>query len=67
MAPLALPGKGVQVKNRQVSLVVVYGMDHQVGQSLDGHSFSHCSELCLCNFFHGYFVPPPKKDSELLS
>jgi hypothetical protein len=37
-----------------------------VGQSLGGHSFSLCSELCLCNSFHGYFVPPSKKDSEFL-
>jgi hypothetical protein len=26
------------------------------------HSFSLCSTLCLCNSFHGYFVPPSKKD-----
>jgi len=38
-------------------------MDLQVGQSLDGHAFSLCSELCLCNSFHGYFVPPSKKCS----
>jgi hypothetical protein len=24
------------------------------------------SELCLCNSFHGYFVPISKRDSELL-
>ena len=42
-------------------LVVVYGMDPQVVQSLDGHSFSLCFTLCLCNSFHGYFVPPSKK------
>jgi hypothetical protein len=24
--------------------------------------FSLCSELCLCNSFHGYFVLPSKKD-----
>ena len=42
--------------------MVVYGMDPQVGQFLDGHSFSLCSELCLCNSSHGYFVPPSKKD-----
>jgi hypothetical protein len=35
-----------------------YGMDLQVGQSLHGHSFSLSSILCLCNSFHGYFVPP---------
>jgi hypothetical protein len=32
-----------------LGLVVVYGKDPQVGQSLDGHSFSLCSEICLCN------------------
>jgi hypothetical protein len=46
-----------------LGLVVVYGMDPQVGQSLGGHSFSLCSKLCLCNSFHGFFVPPSKKDS----
>jgi hypothetical protein len=45
-----------------LGLVTVYGMDPQVGQSLDGLSFSLCSPLCLCNFSHGYFVPPSKKD-----
>jgi hypothetical protein len=40
-------------------------MDPQVGQSLDGHSFSICSELCLCNSFHGYFLPPSKKDRSI--
>jgi hypothetical protein len=34
------------------------GMDLQVGQSLDGLSFSLCYILCLCNSFHGYFVLP---------
>jgi len=29
-------------------LVTVYGMDPQVGQSLDRLSFSLCSTLCLC-------------------
>jgi hypothetical protein len=37
-------------------------MELQVGQSLDGLSFSICSTLCLCNSFHGYFVLPSKKD-----
>ena len=46
-------------------LVTIYGMDPQVGQSLDGPSFRLCSELCLCNSFHGSFVPPSKKDSVL--
>jgi hypothetical protein len=40
-----------------LGLVVVYGMDPQVGQSLDGPSFCLSSELCLCNSFHGYFIP----------
>ena len=44
------------------SLVVVYGMDPQVGQFLDGHSFSLCSIICPCNSFHGYPVPLSKKD-----
>ena len=33
-------------------------MDPQVGQSLDGLSFSLCCTLCLCKSCHGYFVPP---------
>jgi hypothetical protein len=41
--------------------VTVYGMDPQVRQSLDGHSFSLCSTLCVCISSHGYFVPPSKK------
>jgi hypothetical protein len=45
-----------------MGLVVVYGMDPQVGQSLDGPSFSLSSELCLINSFHGYFVPHSKKE-----
>jgi hypothetical protein len=45
--------------------VVAYGMDLQVGQFLDDHSFSLCSELCLCNSFPGYFVPPSKKDGSI--
>jgi hypothetical protein len=32
-------------------------MGPQVGQSLDGPSFRLSSKLCLCNSFHGYFVP----------
>ena len=27
------------------------------GAVLDGHSFSLCFELCLCNSFHGYLFP----------
>ena len=32
-------------------------MDPRVGQSMDGPSFLLSSEICLCNSFHGYFVP----------
>ena len=39
--------------------------ESQVGQSLDGHLFSLCSTVCLCNFYHGYFVPPSKKDRSI--
>ena len=45
--------------------MVVYGMDTQVGQSLDGHFFSLWFILCLCNTFHGYFDPPSKKDQSI--
>jgi hypothetical protein len=37
-----------------------YGMDPQIWQSLDGPSFRHSSKLCLCNSFHGCFVPNSK-------
>jgi hypothetical protein len=40
-------------------------MDAQDGQFLDGHAFSLCSELCLYNSFHGYFVSPSKKDQSV--
>jgi hypothetical protein len=36
--------------------IIVYGLDPQVGQSLEGHSFSLYFTICLCNPFHGYFV-----------
>jgi hypothetical protein len=36
------------------------------GQSLDGHSFSLCFTFCLCISFHGYFVPPSKKELSIL-
>ena len=45
-----------------LGLVVVYGMDRQVGQFMDGHSFSLYFMLCLCNSFHGYFDPHSKKE-----
>jgi hypothetical protein len=38
-----------------------YGMDPRVQQSLDGTSFSLSSKLCLCNSFHGCFVPNSNK------
>ena len=43
----------------------VYGTDPQVGQSLDVHSFSLCSTLCLCIFSLVYFVPPSKNDQSV--
>jgi hypothetical protein len=46
-------------------LVVVYGMDPWVGQSLDGPSFHLSSKLCLCNFFYGYFVPHSKEERSI--
>jgi hypothetical protein len=38
-----------------------YGMDPQIWQFLDGPSFRLSSKLCLCNSFHGCFVPNSKK------
>jgi hypothetical protein len=38
-----------------------YGMDPRVWQSLDGPSFHLSSKHCLCNSFHGCFVPNSKK------
>ena len=35
--------------------------DPQVWQSLDGPSFRLSSKLCLCNSFHGCFVPNSKE------
>ena len=34
-----------------------YGVDPWIWQSLDGPSFHLSSKLCLCNSFHGCFVP----------
>jgi hypothetical protein len=42
-------------------LEAAYGMDPRIWQSLDGPSFRDSSKLCLCNSFHGYFVPNSKK------
>jgi hypothetical protein len=36
-------------------------IDPRVWQSLDGPSFRLSSKLCLCNSFHGCFVPNSKK------
>jgi hypothetical protein len=38
-----------------------YGVDPWIWQSLDGPSFRLSSKLCLCNSFHGYFVPNSKE------
>ena len=51
-------GKTMIPKKCPLALVTVYGVDPQVGQSLDGLSVSLCSTH-LCNSFHGYFVPSP--------
>jgi hypothetical protein len=48
-----------------VNLVADYGMDPRVGQSLDGPSFHLSSKLCLCNSFHGCFVPYSKKEQSV--
>jgi hypothetical protein len=50
------------IHNKYPGMVAVYGMDPQVGQSLDGLSFSLYSTLCFCISSHGYFIPPSKKD-----
>jgi hypothetical protein len=38
-----------------------YGVDPWIWQSLDGPSFRLSSKLCLCNSFHGCFVPNSKE------
>jgi hypothetical protein len=38
-------------------LMADYGMGPRVWQSLDGPFFPLSSKLCLCNSFHGCFVP----------
>jgi hypothetical protein len=42
-------------------LEVDYGMDPCIWQSLDGPSFHLSSKFCLCNSFHGSFVPISRK------
>ena len=46
-------------------LVTIYRMDPQVGQSLDGLSFSLCSTFCLCISSCGDFEPSSKKDRSI--
>jgi hypothetical protein len=41
-----------------LGLVIVNGMDLQVSKSLYGHFFNLYSRICLCNSFHGCFIPP---------
>ena len=43
-------------------MVVEYGMDPKVGQSLDDLSFRIIAKLFLCNSFHWFFVPHSKKE-----
>jgi hypothetical protein len=38
-----------------------YGMDPWIWKSLDGPSFRHSSKFCLCNSFHGCYVPISRK------
>jgi hypothetical protein len=38
-----------------------------VGQSLDGPFFHLRPKLCLCNSFHGNFVPHSKKENLMWS
>ena len=40
--------------------------DGSLGGTVSGRSFfSPCSTLCLCNSFHGYSVPPSKKNQHI--
>jgi hypothetical protein len=41
---------------------LILGLDHQVGQSLDGPSFRLSSKLCLSNSFHWYFIPYSREE-----
>jgi hypothetical protein len=74
---LCLPGTGIASQETAISgsfqqnlasvcngcqhLEADYVMNPQVWQSLDGPSFHLSSKLCLCNSFHGCFVPNSKK------
>ena len=44
-----------------------YGVDPQISQSLDGPYFHLSSKLCLCNSFHGCFIPNSKKGQNIHS
>ena len=48
-----------------LGLVADYGMDCQVGTSLDGPSFHLSSKLCLRNYLHGYIVPHSKEEQSI--
>ena len=48
-------------------LVPIYGMNPQVGQSLDSLSFNLCPTLCLHIYSSEYFVNPSKKDQSILT
>jgi hypothetical protein len=45
-----------------LGLVADYVMDPQVGSSLDTPSFHLSAKLCICNSFHGYFIPYSKEE-----
>jgi hypothetical protein len=50
----------VGIHNSVLSFIIVYGMDPQFGQSLDGLFFSLCLNVCLCISSCGYFIPTSK-------
>jgi hypothetical protein len=56
-----LSGKSCWCMQWCLCLEADYGMDPWVWQSLDGLFFHLSSKLCLCNSFHGCFVPNSKK------
>jgi hypothetical protein len=74
LLPLHLSGSGRVSQETDISgscqqalltshldLVSVYGMDLQVGQSLDSLSFSLCSTLCLWNSSNSILLPLLRK------
>jgi hypothetical protein len=56
-----LSAKSCQCMQCCHSLGADYGIDPQIWHSLDGPSFGLSSKLCLCNSFHGCFVPNSNK------